>query len=59
MFKSNYYIQALSEAKGNGKIIWKQLNCLLNPKGNVTQNKYEHKIGANIITECASCRRIQ
>ncbi len=38
MSKSNYYIQVLSEAKGNGKIIWKQLNSLLNPKGNTTQN---------------------
>lgn len=53
MSKSNYYIQALSEAKGNGKIIWKQLNSLLNPKGNATQNKYELKIGENVITDSA------
>ncbi|KAF0038056.1 hypothetical protein F2P81_010930 [Scophthalmus maximus] len=53
MSKSNDYIQALSEAKGNGKIIWKQLNSLLNPKGNATQNKYELKMGENIITDSA------
>ncbi len=53
MSKSNYYIQALSEDKGNSKIIWKQLNSLLNPKGNVTQNKYELKMGEKIITDSA------
>ena len=44
MSKSNYYTHALSEAKGNGKIIWKQLNSLLNSKGNTTQSQYQLKI---------------
>ena len=34
--KVNDYIQVLSEAKGNGNIIWKQLNSLIKPKVNVT-----------------------
>lgn len=53
MSKSNYYIQALTEAKGNGKLMWKQLNSLLNPKGNTTQTKYELKMGEHTITDNA------
>ncbi len=53
MSKSNYNIQALSEDKGNSKIICKQLNSLLNPKSNITQNKYELKMGEKIITDSA------
>ncbi len=51
MSKSNYNIQALSEDKGNSKIICKQLNSLLNPKSNITPNKYELKMGEEIITD--------
>jgi hypothetical protein len=44
-------IHALSEAKGNGKIILKQLNSLLNPKVNTTQSQYKLQIGEKIITD--------
>jgi len=27
--KSNYYLQLMSEAKGNSKLIWKNVNALL------------------------------
>lgn len=42
--KPNDDIQVLSEAKGNGNIIRKQLNSLIKPKTNVT-HEYELKVG--------------
>lgn len=48
--KANYYIQVLSEAKGNGNIIKKQLNSFIKPKANVTP-KYEIKVMEGIISD--------
>ena len=33
------------------KIIWKQLNSILNPKGNTTQSQCQLKIGENMIAD--------
>ncbi len=46
--KSNDYIHMLSEAKGNGNIIGKQINSLIKPKSKA-QGKYSLKVGDEII----------
>lgn len=48
--RANYYIKVLSDAKGNGKNIWKQLHCLLNPNAGL-DFKYELKRSGKTISE--------
>ncbi len=48
ILKSNYYIHILTEAKGNGNIIWKQINSLIKPKSKA-QDKYVLKVGDEIV----------
>jgi len=46
--KANYYMKILTEAKGNCKAIWKQINSLIKPNANIN-NSYELKCeGKNI-----------
>lgn len=40
--KANYYMKILTKAKGNCKVMWKQINSLIKPNAN-TNNSYELK----------------
>lgn len=48
--RSEYYINVLSEAKGNEKAIWKQLNCLINPNAS-SDFKYEINLTGETISD--------
>lgn len=52
-YKSNYYLHLMNEAKGNSKLIWKNMNTLLRKEPNFTGDVKLKVKGKLVEDDCA------